>query len=62
MPCLPDEGALCHGDRVVVRAADGLHFDCVGSTDGLGGCLGYSAGARRYGAALAAAVLRFGAG
>jgi hypothetical protein len=59
LPCRPDETVLCHDGRVVVRAADRLHFDCVGVIDPLGGCLGYSAGARRYGDALAAIVLRF---
>jgi hypothetical protein len=59
LPCRPDEVALCRDDRIAVRAADGLHFDCLGTIDWLGGCVGYSAGARRYGDALAAAVLRF---
>jgi hypothetical protein len=61
LPCRPDERALCREDRIAVRAADGLHFDCIGAIDGLGGCVGYSAGARRYGDALAAIVLRCGA-
>jgi hypothetical protein len=60
LPCRPDETALCHDDRIAVRNADGLHFDCIGTIDVLGGCLGYSAGARRYGDALAATVVRFG--
>jgi hypothetical protein len=60
LPCRPDEAALCRDDRIAVRAADGLHFDCFGTIDVLGGCLGYSAGARRYGDALAATVARFG--
>jgi hypothetical protein len=60
LPCRPDEAALCRDARIVVRDADGLHFDCIGTIDVLGGCLGYSAGARRYGDALAATVLRFG--
>jgi hypothetical protein len=57
LPCRPDEAALCHDGRIAVRAADGLHFDCIGTIDGLGGCVGYSAGARRYGDAIAAATI-----
>jgi hypothetical protein len=57
LPCRADEQAYCAGGRVLVRAADGLHFDCRGTTDPLGGCLGYSAGATRFGDALAAAAL-----
>jgi hypothetical protein len=60
LPCRADEAALCHDHRIPVRALDGVHFDCIGTLDGLGGCIGYSAGARRYGEALAAAVHRFG--
>jgi hypothetical protein len=60
LPCRPDESALCRDDRIVVRNADGLHFDCIGTIDVMGGCIGYSAGARRYGDALAATVQRFG--
>jgi hypothetical protein len=61
LPCRPDEVALCGADdRIAVRAEDRLHFDCIGTIDFMGGCIGYSAGARRYGAALAAVVLRFG--
>lgn len=56
LPCRPDEAALCRGDRIAVRAEDGLHFDCIGTIDALGGCVGYSAGARRYGDALAATI------
>lgn len=57
LPCRPGEQAFCTGGRVVVRAADGLHFDCHGATEPLGGCVGYSAGAARFGDALAAAAL-----
>jgi hypothetical protein len=60
LPCRTDEAALCRDDRIAVRADDGLHFDCIGTVDFMGGCVGYSAGARRYGAALAAIVQRFG--
>ena len=56
LPCRPDEAARCEHDRIVVRDADGLHFDCIGTIDVLGGCVGYSSGARRYGDALAATV------
>lgn len=60
LPCLPHE-AFCHDGRIVARADDGLHFDCHGSTDALIGCHGYSAGARRFGEAMAdAAIAAYG--
>jgi hypothetical protein len=55
LPCRADE-PFCRGGRVVVRAADGLHFDCHGTPDPTLGCSGYSAGARRFGEALARAA------
>jgi hypothetical protein len=60
LPCRADESMLCREGRIPVRADDGLHFDCHGFVDPMGGCVGYSAGARRYGEALATAVTRFG--
>ncbi len=59
LPCLPHE-PFCHDGRVVARADDGLHFDCHGTTDALIGCHGYSAGARRFGQAMADAALAAG--
>jgi hypothetical protein len=56
LPCRPDEVAFCHNGRLVVRADDGLHFDCQGIPDRLGACFGYSAGARRFGEAIADAA------
>jgi hypothetical protein len=56
LPCRPDEAAYCRDGRVVVRSDDGLHFDCHGVPDEMGRCIGYSAGARRFGEAIAAAV------
>jgi hypothetical protein len=60
LPCRADEGAVCINGRVTARAADGLHFDCHGVTGPMGlmdRCRGYSAGARRYGEAMADAAL-----
>jgi hypothetical protein len=57
LPCQPDEAAICHDGRVDARAVDGLHFDCHGTPDPLGGCIGYSAGGRRFGEAMADAVI-----
>jgi hypothetical protein len=56
LPCRPDESAYCQNGQVVVRADDGLHFDCHGIPDSLGACFGYSAGARRFGEAIANAA------
>jgi hypothetical protein len=56
LPCRADEVAYCRDGRVVVRSDDGLHFDCHGVPDATGECIGYSAGARRFGEAIAAAV------
>ncbi len=56
LPCRAHE-AFCHDGRVVARADDGLHFDCHGTTDPLMGCDGYSAGARRFGEAMADAAI-----
>jgi hypothetical protein len=56
LPCRPDEAAYCENGRLVVRADDGLHFDCQGLPDPLGACVGYSAGARRFGEAIADAA------
>jgi hypothetical protein len=58
-PCRPHEG-FCHDGRIVVRADDGLHFDCHGTPDALLGCTGYSAGARRFGDAMADAAIAGG--
>ncbi|HEY3725276.1 MAG TPA: hypothetical protein VGN59_18120 [Acidimicrobiia bacterium] len=55
LPCRADE-PFCRDGRVVVRATDGLHFDCHGTPDATMGCSGYSAGARRFGDALARAA------
>jgi hypothetical protein len=60
LPCGPDEAAVCVDGRVSVRASDGLHFDCHGAPGTMGAvgeCLGYSAGARRYGEAIADAAM-----
>jgi hypothetical protein len=62
LPCRADELLLCDDGRITVRADDGLHFDCHGLMDPLGECLGYSAGARRFGEAIAAAVIDAGRG
>lgn len=56
LPCRPHEG-FCHDGRIVARADDGLHFDCHGLPDVLMGCAGYSAGARRFGEAMADAAI-----
>ena len=56
LPCRPDEVAYCQNGRLVARADDGLHFDCQGIPDPLGACVGYSAGARRFGEAIADAA------
>jgi hypothetical protein len=58
LPCRPDEAAYCRDGRVVVRSDDGLHFDCHGVAGEMGECIGYSAGARRFGEAIAAAITR----
>jgi hypothetical protein len=57
LPCRADERTFCVDGRIGVRAADGLHFDCVGRVDGLGGCIGYTAGGRRFGEAMADAAI-----
>lgn len=57
LPCRADERAFCVDGRIPVRAADGLHFDCVGSLDAFGGCIGYTAGGRRFGEAMADAAI-----
>lgn len=62
LPCRSDERAFCVDRRIPSRAADGLHFDCHGTVNGMGGCEGYSAGGRRFGEALAAATLAARAG
>ena len=54
--CEADETWLCADGRIVVRASDRLHFDCHGFVDPMGGCVGYSAGGRRYADAIAAAL------
>jgi hypothetical protein len=62
LPCLADEGAAqgCVDGRIIVRAPDGRHF-CPGSGPAVGGvtaeCPRYSSGARRYGRAMADAVM-----
>lgn len=56
LPCRPDESAQCENGQVIARADDGLHFDCHGIPDSLGACFGYSAGARRFGEAIADAA------
>jgi hypothetical protein len=59
LPCRAgDEG--CRDDRIAVRAPDGLHFDCHGVLEPSMDCTGYSAGARRFGDALADAAVREG--
>jgi hypothetical protein len=57
LPCRADERTFCVDGRIKVRAADGLHFDCVGSIDVYGGCIGYTAGGRRFGEAMADAAI-----
>jgi hypothetical protein len=57
LPCRANERAFCVSGRIPVRAADGLHFDCHGRVDVLGGCFGYSAGGSRFGEALANATV-----
>lgn len=57
LPCREDEQAYCADGQLVVRADDGLHFDCHGVTGPMGECVGYSAGARRFGEAIAAAAV-----
>jgi len=57
LPCRADEHAFCVDGRIPVRAADGLHFDCVGTIDAYGGCIGYTAGGRRFGEAMADAAI-----
>jgi hypothetical protein len=57
LPCREDEQAYCGDGQLVVRADDGLHFDCHGVQGPMGECLGYSAGARRFGEAIAAATV-----
>jgi hypothetical protein len=57
LPCRADEGAFCRAGRIAARADDGLHFDCHGAPGPLGGCLGYSAGGRRFGEAMADAAI-----
>ena len=57
LPCRSDERVFCLKGRIPSRAADGLHFDCHGTVDVLGGCEGYSAGGRRFGEAMADAAL-----
>jgi hypothetical protein len=59
LPCRPHE-RFCHAGRVVVRSGDGLHFDCHGAEDALMDCAGYSAGARRFGVAMADAAIAAG--
>ncbi len=55
-PCRRSESAFCHDGRVTTRADDGLHFDCHGAVDGFD-CTGYSAGGRRFGEAMADAII-----
>ena len=55
LPCRASE-PFCHDGRIVVRATDGLHFDCHGTPDAAMACSGYSAGGRRFGEALARAA------
>jgi hypothetical protein len=57
LPCRPDEAPYCRDGRVVVRSFDGIHFDCHGRHDDTGTCVGYSAGGRRFGEAIAHAAL-----
>jgi hypothetical protein len=56
LPCRPDEQTMCSAGRIVVRSDDGIHFDCHGTATPLAACVGYSAGARRFGEAIADAV------
>jgi hypothetical protein len=55
LPCEPGEQCGADG-RVVLRSPDGVHF-CPVEEQLTRGCEVYSAGARRYGAALARGVL-----
>jgi hypothetical protein len=57
LPCRPDEARYCRDGRVEVRSFDGIHFDCHGRHDETGACIGYSAGGRRFGEAIADAAL-----
>jgi hypothetical protein len=59
LPCRSDEREVCADGHIVVRAADRLHFDCRGAVDRTS-CAGYSAGARRYGEAMADAAIAAG--
>jgi hypothetical protein len=56
LPCRANEPS-CRDGRIVVRAPDGLHFDCHGVLEPSMDCVGYSAGARRFGDALADAAV-----
>ena len=60
LPCRPDERELCTDGRIVVRSIDRLHFDCHGASVVWTTCPGYSAGAHRYGDALADAAIAAG--
>ena len=60
LPCRSDEREICTDGHVVVRSDDRLHFDCHGALAVRTTCDGYSAGARRYGEALADAALAAG--
>jgi hypothetical protein len=62
LPCRPDEHAGCRDGRIAARSVDGLHFDCQGLSNPLGACLGYSAGSRRFGEAIAVAAATWGRG
>jgi hypothetical protein len=57
LPCRVGE-VDCRDGRVAVRAPDGLHFDCHGVLESSMDCTGYSAGAHRFGDAMADAVAR----
>ncbi len=59
LPCRATEPS-CRDGRITVRAPDGLHFDCHGVLAPTMDCFGYSAGARRFGDALADAAVSRG--
>jgi hypothetical protein len=60
LPCLPNEGAPegCADGRIQVRAPDGVHFCPVLIRRGEDRCAVYSAGAARFGFAMAEPVRR----
>jgi hypothetical protein len=61
LPCLPTEtgGEGCRGDRVPVRAEDGLHLcPAIAAANAgiVGSCAQWSSGAQRFGRAIADAI------